>query len=410
MDILLINHYAGSVRHGMEYRPFYMGREWTRMGHRVTIAAASCSHVRTVAAAIDGALSEESVEGVRYLWFKTPPYAGNGARRALNMFAFVGQLFRHVDRLAEICARGAVIASSTYPLDMLPAAAIARAAHARLAFEVHDLWPLSPMELGGMSPFHPFILLMQSAENFAYRHAQKVISMLPKAAPHMRRHGLAAGKFVHVPNGIDAGEWLSDAAELPGEHREALAKIKRNGGFAVVYAGAHGLANALDSVVRAADFLRDTAATIVLVGQGPEKPGLQELAAGLNLQNVLFLPPVKKKAIPTLLAEAGALVISLRRTPLFRFGISPNKLIDYMMAGKPVIQAVDAGNDMVMESGCGISVPPEDPRAIAGAIVQLMRLTSAERAEMGARGRGYALARHDYRVLAKDFIEALQTA
>src|SRR5437588_776240 len=106
MDILLINHYAGSLRHGMEYRPFYLGREWTRMGHRVTIAAASCSHVRTVPAVMDGAVREESIEGLRYLWFKTPEYAGNGARRALNMLAFVGQLFRYRDRLAETCRRG----------------------------------------------------------------------------------------------------------------------------------------------------------------------------------------------------------------------------------------------------------------------------------------------------------------
>ena len=134
------------------------------------------------------------------------------------------------------------------------------------------------------------------------------------------------------------------------------------------------------------------------------------MAAGLNLSNVKFLQPVNKHAMPALLAEADALVISLQRTPLFRFGISPNKLIDYMMAARPIIQAVEAGNDMVAESGCGISIPPEDPRATAGAVLQLMRLTAAERAVMGARGRQYAMVRHDYRVLAKDFIEALQTA
>ena len=81
-----------------------------------------------------------------------------------------------------------------------------------------------------------------------------------------------------------------------------------------------------------------------------------------------------------------------------------------MMAGKPVIQAVEAGNDIVAESGCGISVPPEDPQALAGAVFELMRLSPAERAQMGARGRDYALARHDYRVLADDFIKALEIA
>jgi glycosyltransferase involved in cell wall biosynthesis len=359
---------------------------------------------------MSGPVVEERIEGVRYLWFKTPDYKGNGARRALNMFAFVSQLFQRQEQLAGTCAKGAVIASSTYPLDILPAAAISKAANARLAFEVHDLWPLSPMELGGMSRFHPFVLMMQRAENFAYRHAQKVVSLLPKAAPHMCRHGLNPEKFVHVPNGIDPSEWLSSASEIPCAHREALAEVNRAGGFAVLYAGAHGLANALPSVVRAAELLRDTPAVFLLVGQGPEKPALQELALRLKLRNVVFLPPVPKSAIPPLLAGAGALLISLRRTPIFRFGISPNKLIDYMMAARPVIQAIKAGNDMVSDSGCGITVQPEDSRAIAAAVLRLMRLTPAERAEMGARGRSYVMALHDYRVLARDFIEALETA
>ena len=78
--------------------------------------------------------------------------------------------------------------------------------------------------------------------------------------------------------------------------------------------------------------------------------------------------------MPSLLASMDVLLISLRRTPLFRFGISPNKLMDYMMAGRPIIQAIDAGNDMVSESGCGLTVPPEDPKAIANAVLQLMAL------------------------------------
>ena len=410
MDILLINHYAGSLKHGMEYRPFYLAREWVRAGHRVTIAAASVSHVRTVAPEVSGTVAEEEIEGVRYLWFKTPLYRGNGAARALNMLGFVGQLLRHKEALARCCMGGAAIASSTYPLDVLPAALIARSAGARLVYEVHDLWPLSPIELGAMSPRHPFIVVMQRAENFAYRHASKVISMLPKAEPHMRRHGLASGKFVHIPNGIDMDGWNSGAENVPEGHRRALDRSRVHGAFTVLYAGAHGLANALDSVVHAADLLREEPVTVLLVGQGPEKPSLERLATRLGVANVVFLPPVPKAAIPALLEAADALLIPLRRSSIFRFGVSPNKLIDYMMAGKPVIQAIEAGNDMVAESGCGISVRPEDPGVIADAVRQLMGLTPAEREAMGACGRAYATARHDYRVLARHFIEALEAA
>jgi glycosyltransferase involved in cell wall biosynthesis len=410
MNILLINHYAGSVRHGMEYRPFYISREWVRMGHRVTIVAASCSHLRTAAPAVSEESAEEEIDGVRYLWLKTPAYRGNGLGRALNMSSFVHRLFRSRRRLAESCRDGLVIASSTYPLDVFPAAAIARRAHARLAFEVHDLWPLSPMELGGMPWYHPFILAMQRAENFAYGHADKMVSLLPTAERHMREHGLAPGKFVHVPNGIDVVEWQGGAEPLPAEHREALAQARRKGRFAIVYAGSHGLANALDFIVDAARLLADQPVTFLMVGQGPEKQALQTAASRAGLSNMVFLPPVRKSVVPALLAAADALIISFKRIPIYRFGISPNKLIDYMMAGRPVIQAIEAGNDMVAESGCGISVPPEDPRAIADAVLRLLDTPPAERLRMGENGRNYVLARHDYRILARKFLDALEAA
>ena len=83
--------------------------------------------------------------------------------------------------------------------------------------------------------YHPFILLMQRGENFAYRHADKVVSLLPNAESHMRHHGLPAGKFVHVPNGIDVQQWLPDGDELPDAHRRALAEVRRDGRFAIVY-------------------------------------------------------------------------------------------------------------------------------------------------------------------------------
>ncbi|MYN21268.1 glycosyltransferase, partial [Rugamonas sp. FT107W] len=108
-----------------------------------------------------------------------------------------------------------VIASSTYPADIWPARRIARLAGARLAFEVHDLWPLSPMLLGGMSRWHPFILLMQAAEDYAYRHADTVISLLPHAAAHMAARGMAPHKLHVVPNGVDPDEWQGRPAPLP---------------------------------------------------------------------------------------------------------------------------------------------------------------------------------------------------
>ena len=408
MNILLINHYAGSLIHGMEFRPFYLSREWVRRGHNVTIAAASSSHVRTTPPAVNGDITEEEIEGVKYLWFRTPLYEGNGIKRAVNMLSFTAQLMRNRDLLSIRCRDGAVIASSTYPLDVFPAKRIARSGNAKLVFEVHDLWPLSPIELGGMPRWHPFIALLQIAENFAYKHSDVVVSLLPYAEAHMRRHGLAKGKFVHIPNGIDSSEW-ADHTLLPQEHQAVFDAASDRGHSTVVYAGAHGVANALDSIIQAANLLRELPVTTILVGQGPEKPRLERMVFEMGLTNVFFLPPVKKSVIPAILHSAGLLIIGGQPCSLYRFGISPNKLIDYMMAGRPIIQAIAAGNDMVNEARCGVSVEPGNPEAIAGAVLTLAALPQFEREAMGARGKAYVLKSHDYGMLGARFLQVLES-
>lgn len=407
MNILLVNHYAGSLEHGMEYRPFYLAREWVREGHRVTVLGASFSHVRTRNPQRSAAIAQEEIQGVRYIWLKTPPYQGNGVRRAINIFSFVGRFYLSQGQLFQRDPPQAVIASSTYPLDIYPAQRLARKVGARLVYEVHDLWPLSLIELGGMSPAHPFIRLLQVAEDFAYQQADRVVSILPHADRHMLAHGMAPHKFVYIPNGILVEEWEGQSGSLPEQHSRTLQKLRSRGAFLVGYAGAHGLANALDNLVEAARLLRHEPVAFLLIGQGPEKQRLQSLAEAQGLENVIFLPPLPRDAIPVFLGEIDAAYIGLKSEPLFRFGVSPNKLMDYMMAARPVIYAIAAGNDMVAESSCGVSVPPDDPQALASAIRDLASLQPAQRAVMGTRGRQYVLARHDYRKLAQAFIQAM---
>ena len=175
MNILLINHYAGSPQYGMGYRPYYFAREWGRMGHKVTIVAASFSHLRSKQPKVNGNISEELIDDIQYIWIKTPSYEGNGIRRVQNMLTFVGKLISLSRRLSKKLKPDVVIASSTYPLDIFPAYLVSRFSKAKLIFEVHDLWPLTPIKLGKMSKWHPFIVVLQIAEDFAYKNANKVI-------------------------------------------------------------------------------------------------------------------------------------------------------------------------------------------------------------------------------------------
>ena len=407
MRLLLINHYAGSPAHGMEVRPSYLAREWVRAGHEVLIVAASHSHVRAVQPEMTGEPREEMIDGIRYRWLLTPQYAGNGVGRLRNILSFLRQLRADAWRLTREFRPDAVIASSTYPMDVWVARKLARLAKARLVYEVHDLWPLSLIELAGMSPRHPFAMLCAKAEADAYRDADVVVSMLPCVHEHMASRGLDLARLRIVPNGFAPEEWQGEGAPLGATLAAHLDAERAAGRVIVGYAGSMGLPNALDVLLDAAAKLRDAPLSFVLVGSGHEAERLAVRAAAEGLAHVRFFAPIPKAQIPTLLSRFDIAYIGWQRTPIYRFGIAPNKLIDYLMSARPVLHSVEAGNDPVAEAGAGLTVPPEDADAVAQGLLQLAALAPAEREAMGQRGRAFAMAHHAFPVLAARFIEAL---
>lgn len=408
MKILYINHYAGSPYHGMEFRPYYISKEWIREGHKVLVVASSEAHVRTKKIELTGSFRFEQVNGVDYLWCRTPRYLGNGVKRVLNICSFLLRLLQKTYFFVFNFRPDVVIASSTYTLDIFPSWIIARLSRAKLVYEVHDLWPLSPVELGGMSRWHPFIVAVQLAENFACRFSDSIVSMLPLAREHLISHGMAPSKFHYVPNGISLEEWEQAANKSsPLEIVEEIDRLKTEGFFIVGYLGAHGIANALQNLLYAAEILKNKKIFIYLVGAGPEKQQLIALANSMLLENVKFVNAVKKDQVPMLTRRFDCLYIGLQSQPLFRFGISPNKLMDYMASGRPIVSAVKAGNDPVDEARCGVSVSPEDPNALASAILQLSSLSEARRSVLGANGSSYVRENHDYRFLSKKFLQAI---
>jgi len=403
MNILLINHYAGSPQLGMEFRPYYMAREWQKAGHKVLIVGATFSHLRKR----QPQPSDEIIDGIHYRWVKTNEYKGNGIGRIRSMFSFVWQLKYRYKKILNGFVPNIVIASSTYPLDNYPAKKIADHYGAKYIYEIHDLWPLSPMELGGYSPKHPFIRVMQRAEDFAYANVDAVVSMLPKAIDHTEERGLPREKFFYVPNGIVEEDW-EKPEQLPSEHIDLINKLKSENKFLVGFAGAHGIANSLQSIIDAVNMLEKQNVSLVLVGTGQEKENLINYVTKNNIRNVFFLPPVSKFAVPSFLKEMDVLYIGLQNQSLFRFGISPNKMFDYMMASKPIIQAIKAGNNLVREAECGIDVEPENVDAIANAIQELQNMSSAELEQLGINGHEFVIKNHTYSVLANKFVDVFE--
>ncbi len=403
MNILYLNHYAGTPALGMEYRPYYLAREWVRAGHAVQMLAADFSHVRST----QPSAGDQVIDGIAYRWYHTPAYRGNGVGRVMNIAAFLRAVWSDTPRLVRQFKPDVVIASSTYPMDIWVARRIARLVRAKLVFEVHDLWPLSPIELSGMSRWHPFALLCQAAEDAAYRDADVVVSMLPKVHAHMESRGLDLRKLHIVPNGISLDEWQGDAPPLRHDVAQALAAARAGGRTVVGYAGSMGLPNALDTLLDAVALLRDEPLQFVLVGDGHEQVRLAQRVAAEGLARVQFLPPIAKAQVPGFLAGVDIAYIGWQRVPIYRFGIAPNKLMDYMMARCAVLHAVAAGNDPVAEAGAGLTVAPESPAAVAQGLRTLTALPADQRRAMGERGRAFVLAHHTYPVLAQRFLDAL---
>jgi len=322
------------------------------------------------------------------------------------MCSFVHRLYRYASILADDFSPDVVIASSTYPMDIWPAHRIAKICNAKLVFEVHDLWPLTPIELGGMSPRHPFIMLVQAAENYAYRHADSVVSILPKVHEYVASKGMARDKLHIIPNGVDTNGWPSTTPSLPSDVKNKLVEITQTGHVIVGYAGNHGISNSLDTLLHTAQVMRNEPVSFVLVGNGPEKDDLKRFAKNERLSNVYFFDAIPREQIPALLQSFDIAFIGWRRHPLYRFGIAPNKLIDYMMAARPILHAVDAGNDLVEEANCGLTVAPETAEAAADGIRELFRLSTAERKVMGERGKEYVLKNLAYPILSERFLAA----
>lgn len=404
MNILYIDHYAGSPYYGMEFRPYYLAREWVKQGHNVTIIAASFSHLRQYNPGIKKDFHEEVIDGIKYVWFKTPVYGGSLAR-IKNIMTFVWKLNLHVEKIAKLYSPDLVIASSTYPIDNIPAYKIAKKTGAKYTYEIHDLWPLSPMLIGGYSKYHPFIMVMQWGENYAYQHVNMVVSLLWNAEVHCKEHGLAPGKFICIPNGYNPDEWTEDKLKLslPKEHQNVFNSLKDK--TIVGFAGGFAVSGSVTTLVTAAVELRDRDDIhFVLVGKGPEKASYEKIIYENGLKNITILPAVPKSIIPAVNSQFDIAYLGGLHSELHKYGTSYNKMTDYMLSGKPIVQSVDEPGSVVERVGCGIRVEAENAKAVADAIIKLAGLSEQERKEMGLKGKEYVIKNLPWSKLAKDYL------
>ena len=397
--VWIVNQYAGSPRHGMEYRHYHLARGLAERGHRVVVVSGSRSHLFAQPPQVSRPFTLAPVDGVTYCWVAVPRYErAISLGRVLNMAAFALQL--ELLPTSRLPPPDAILVSSPSLFPVPVASRWARRFGARLVFEVRDIWPLTLRELGGLSARHPLVVLMQRLEDYGYRKADRVISVLPAAVDHMVSRGMDPRKFHYLPNGIDLTEAPMDGA-APSAVRDAI----RPGVFTVGFVGTLGRANVLETLVDAAALLGADEAQIVVVGHGPERDQLTARAAGTP--NITFVGSIPKRQVGAAVELFDACYVGYRRSSLYRFGVSPNKLYDYMAAGRPVLFAAAAANQPVREADCGRTVPPEDPASLVAAIRSLAACSPAERERLGANARAYVEERHDYGQLADELADIL---
>ena len=395
--VWIINEYAGSPYHGMVYRHYYIGRELIRKGYKVYIITASFSHLFFNQPKVRKKFDFEVIDGINYIWTKVPKY--KHSRDKVRAFKWLTFTFRTYFQLPtdSIEKPDVILVSSPAPFPIISGYKWAKKYNAKFLYEVRDIWPLTLIELGNYSPNHPFIKLMEIFERFAYEKADKIISVLPLFDRYLKEKGFNPDKFVYVPNGICIDE-VRKSEPLSKEVKKKIPVDK----FIVIYTGTFGKANALEYLIQAAGLLRNnTKIKFVLVGKGTEEQKLRNLVKNLKLDNTIFIPPVPKRQVQEILKLSDCCYIGLRKEKLFKYGVSPNKLFDYMLSEKPIVYAISSGNSPVKEAQCGITVEAENPKAIAEGILKLYKMTERERKKLGENGRKYVLKYHTYEKIAE---------
>lgn len=386
----------GTTRH------FALGKALRAHGWQVAIIAGSAEHNTRRQRLRPGESHRlEHIDGVDFLWLRTPSYRGNGLGRSRGMVEFAARTLAH--RLkASVPVPDAIIGSSPHPFGALAGCFLAQRHRVPFIYEIRDLWPQTLIDMGAFSARHPICVALRGAEALLCRRAAQIIALMPNLADYLGPRGAPADKITWLPNFADFGVFPPPFSKPQGEH------------FTLMYLGAHGAANGLDNLVDAMALLSrsDDGRNIRLrlVGDGPERPRLMEKAAALGLENVSFEPAVPKYEVAGLAADADALVFNLRDLPVFRYGISPNKLFDYMACGRPIVFCTNASNNPVAEAGAGISVPAERPEALAQAMLDLSRRPHDELLQMGSAGRRHVEQRYSVEIISQRLAGLLDDA
>jgi glycosyltransferase involved in cell wall biosynthesis len=379
---------AGGTRH------WELGTRLPEYGHHLTVVASAVSYL-TGKAGRSGDLGRDDETDVEII--RVPALSVHHRGFGWRVIAFLW--FALASAVAALRVREVDLVMGTTPPIFQAASAwwVAALRRKPLLLEVRDLWPDFAIDMGVLrNPVE--IALARWVERFLYARAAIVLVNSPAYRDAIHRKGVPLSKLRFIPNGVDVSMFDPDGTGVSIRRQFGLQDA-----FLVVYAGAHGMANDLGIILQAAERLQvHDEIHVLFVGDGKERMNLETQAQGRGLRNVTFAGAMPKAAMPEVLAAADVCVATLMNIPMFATTY-PNKVFDYMAAGRPTVLAIDGViRAVVEEAGGGIFVPPGDSDAMTEAIESLYHDRARARA-MGLAGRQYVESHFDRARQARDF-------
>ena len=391
INILLINQHSYPPGSSNWRRHFDLFKNFSEENYNIDIICGSFVHDRKKEILNKGEKYRLiDSEGIRYHVLSGISYKSKIAR----MFSMIQFFFKVLFFSKNLKNKPDIIyASSPHPFNGLAGMYLARKYKCTFILEIRDLWPETWVAMGATTKKSILYKVFAYIEKVLYKNADKIVTLTANK-DYYTLIGVDEKKVEIVSNGVDLEKYDNLLKE------ESPIKFLENK-FNILYTGAHGTANCLEFILEVAKLMEDDKIIFNFIGEGEKKEELIKKAEEYNLKNVRFYPPINKNLIPSTLKNGDAMILPVKNEPLYRYGISPNKMYEYFASSKPIIFSGNVANDMVKEANAGISVEAENIKKIKEAVLSLYNMSNEEREILGKNGRNYVEENYDTKVLSK---------
>jgi len=392
-----ISKYAVIPDDGNPTRQFFLSKYLTKEGYDTVLISSKSSGIKNVK--IKGVFRKKEIEGFKHILINGPEInLGFSIKRILSWIIFETLLFVS-PVFCKLKKPDIVIVSSLSLLTVITGYIFKKIYKAKLIFEVRDIWPLSLVELKKMSENNIFVKFLASVEKFGYKKSDYIVGTMPKLDEHIKNTIKSNFNFTCIPMGYDP-DFYKELRELPDEIKNKLPENK----FIAGYAGSIGIANCINEIVEAAEKLekKETNIFFAVLGEGALKKEFEERTQ--NMKNIIFLPKVPKEEVNDFLTSCDLLLNPWQDKKIYKFGVSPNKWIDYMYSARPIIVSYNGYKSIINEANCGEFIEANNVDLTAKIIVEYFKKEKEELKKTGENGRNYLEKNLTYNYLAKKYV------